>query len=199
MLRVGSTVVSILIVAVAAGSASAQSLAAAAKKEQERRKTATPAKKTYTETDLATGSPVYAPPARTEEPWSGSGTAEVASGQAGARLPEAGSTNDAEAYWRDRFQTARAAIVDAESEVKRWEKLGTRARTNGGTLEMRDCTIAREAKPGEKIRLRSCPPSSTTFMGGLEGARKALADARKALVDLESEARQKGALAAWMR
>jgi hypothetical protein len=201
VLKIWSTLTALVILAASAVPGHAQGLADVAKKEQQRRKAAPPAQKIYTEDDLAAGRPAAASPVAISDDAKPTGGAAAQSPSAVAGEPRGPTPqSQGESYWRGRFGAAREAIATAEARLQHWERLGTRARSNGGTVDFRDCSAARAAaKPGDRIRLSTCAPTDRSLMGELDAAREAVAAARKALIDLESEARRNGALPAWMR
>ena len=196
-MNVRSRLVSLLIVFVGVDFATAQTLAEAAKKEQQRRKTASSPGKTYTENDLTAVRPADSTPASAGGGSGADGSAATATSKASSPSNKQG---EGEAYWRGRFRAARERIVKAEAEVKRLEDVSARFRSNGATITTHDCSAQEAAgKPGDRILIRSCPQTGTTFLGELEAARNAVTEARQALSDLETEARQRGALPAWSR
>jgi hypothetical protein len=117
------------------------------------------------------------------------------SGQPPPAAPEAAAGEDSsfaggapEAHWRQRAKDQRAAIRAAEELVKRLEDRVDALRNDRAPISMMD--PAREQTRQNEL---------AKALQDLEAARKALADARKTLDDLEDEARRKGVPPGWLR
>ena len=123
------------------------------------------------------------------------------------------SRADDESYWRSRARAARAAVDNAEREVRRLEssvgvvapaapagaacQTGTSASMAGrGAIELRELA---------KKSAKSCDAEVLRQQEGykrrdqLDAARQRLVQAQRALADLEDEARRARALPGWLR
>jgi hypothetical protein len=205
---------------VAPASSFSQGLGDAAKREKARRAEAKPADpaRIYTN-DSVGGNPTngtYSAPGGTAAPPAGSGAA----GSPGAPRPvrpagagSAPSSGGSEAYWRGRAASARAAVDSAEERVAQLEAESARngpytpgqtagACTEGtmplageSTIALRDRAKGSKTCDAEVLRIQN----SQRLHGEVEAARTRLDALRKALVDLEDEARKAGALPGWLR
>jgi hypothetical protein len=214
-------------VAVLAASArvDAQSLADAARKEQERRAkqqgAARPAK-TITEDELATtgqgGGTVSAPASSDYTPapdtpsaaagmWSARAATSAASGVTSA------PSGAGEAYWRGRMASARSAVAAAEIRLKQAQdaadKLGPprpgprTAPCQAGTIVIPGRTPTQILEDSRKYK-KTCGNDSEGYAQDraypeVERARSSLDAARKAVGELEEQARRAGALPGWLR
>jgi hypothetical protein len=179
-----------------AGGASGQSLAEAAKREKERRAKAGSSGPAFTDEDLKR---------RGEGEASASGDAGDSSGRPAGEgstgdkttgsksfTPKARADAGDEAYWRRRAKAARDAVAAAEAPVAQAQ----------ATLDQTQAGI-RQPQPGDA--LKQVPPSPVAdgdrraAEANLAAAKAELARARKALEDLEDEARRKGVLPGWLR
>jgi len=194
------------------GLAAAQDLGSAARREQERRQREKPSGSagaaTYTEADLnkgklppcvpptptppprvvappgwtfATPTPSATPPCATPAPV----TAPAAGGPPTTEAPDARGTED---YWRSRASRARAAITDAEANVRQLETRVAGLRNDMSPVGTNDPNRlqTREAELGRAIT-------------ELEAAQRSVTAAQQALADLEEEARRKGVPPGWLR
>jgi hypothetical protein len=214
----------VLVLAVA-GPAGAQGLGDAARKEKSRRtdtKPKEPATVYTNDTILPTGdgqpskgtfsspagnspaaSSAVTPPASPALPRSGSA---VAAPEAGAASSAAQPEERGESYWRSRLQQAQAAIAAADRRLRDLEAQASREALMPDKHPM-DCSTTR--LPGETFMAwrdrsaalaKKCAGSSFADAAGqLEGARQEAAAARKALDDVQEEARRAGALPGWLR
>ena len=175
--------------------ASGQSLGEAARKEKERRQKAGPTGPAFTDDDLrgyAEGGPAAKGAARGPDKSTAGekGSADKATKEGTARGGEGAGD---EAYWRARAKTARAAVEGAEARVAQAEA-AVRAAPAGGI---------RQPQPGDA--LAQVPPpvvkdaEHQAAEAALAAARSDLERAKKALADLEEEARRKGVLPGWLR
>jgi hypothetical protein len=178
-----------------ASSLSAQSLADVARKEGERREGAQPAAKTYTNKDLKAvraaepAAPAQATPgadAATPAAPPADADAKPASGPAaGADTPKApdASASDAsrevkdQAYWAKRLAGLRDQLSRDETYV---EALQTRINALTMDFVNRDDPIQRDQIERDRLK-------------------KAIEQDRKAIADLEEEARRAGVPAGWLR
>ena len=174
--------------------ASGQSLGEAARKEKERRQKAGPTGPAFTDDDLRG----YAEGGAAAKGGAGapdkSAAGEKASADKATKEGTArggGGAGD-EAYWRARAKAARAAVAAAQARVAQAEAAAQA--TPAGI---------RQPQPGDA--LTQVPPPLVTDAdhraaeAALAAARSDLEAAKKALADLEEEARRKGALPGWLR
>ena len=192
---------SILVLLVAAPAVSrAQSLGEVAKREEEKQEKKKksgkpPAKvKVYTEEDLKkareseSGALTVLPENGNLEAGgaaaSSSDDDEVVSGEG----RPAGGRRRTEAYWRGRATRAREAVDEADGKVR--------------DLEARIAALRNDMNPvntQDPNRLQTRDRELQEAMDGLDAARRAADAARKALADLEEEARRAGAMPGWVR
>lgn len=162
--------------------ARAQSLADVARKEQERRKTTKPATKVLTNKDLGSGalaSP-FVPPADPKALDAKSGEPEAPA--AGA---EAAPVRD-QAYWSGRLKELRTQI-DRDQTYS--DALQSRINSLNADFVNRDDPAQRATI--ERDRQRA--------VAELERLSKAIAEGKKAVADLEEEARRAGVPPGWLR
>jgi len=190
---------SILVLLVAAPAVSrAQSLGEVAKREEEKQEKKKksgkpPAKvKVYTDEDLKKARESESG-ALTVLPENGnleSGTVsssdddEVVSGEG----RPAGGRRRTETYWRDRATRLRDAVTEADGKVR--------------DLEARIAALRNDMNPvntQDPNRLQTRDRELQEATDGLDAARRAADAARKALADLEEEARRAGAMPGWVR
>lgn len=179
-----------------AGGVSGQSLAEAAKREKERRTKVGSSGPAFTDEDLKRHG---------EEDASTSGDAGDSSGRPAGEGPAGDKTTGGksftpkaregagdEAYWRRRAKAVRDAVAAAEAPVAQAQ----------ATLDQTQAGI-RQPQPGDAMK--QVPPSTVTDSArraaeaNLAAAKAELARARKAMEDLEDEARRKAALPGWLR
>ena len=180
----------------AAGGVSGQSLAEAAKREKERRAKTGPSGPAFTDEDLKQHGEAAVSTSGDADDSAGKPAGEAIGGgkSAGGKsaTPKARGGAGDEAYWRGRAKARRDALAAAESRVAQAEAAGENPQ--GGL---------RQPLPGDAMK--QVPRSTAT--GGdqpagatnLDAAKAELARARKALEDLEDEARRKGVLPGWLR
>jgi len=197
--------------------AAAQGLGDAAKREKARRAEAKPAEpaRVYTN-DSVGGSPshgTYSAPGGSAAP---AATPTSPSGPAASPVrPSAGSAaaGAGESYWRARAATARSAVDDAEKRVADLEAAEARngpytpGQTPGAcvqgaipstgetAIELRDRAGRSKVCDAEVLRIQN----SQRLHAAVATARADLEAARKALADLDDEARRAGALPGWLR
>ena len=172
------------MVAVGLGSApvGGQTLADVAKKEEERRKTVKPADKTYTNKDLGTlppGTP-SPPPAK-----------PAASTDAAAKEPEKPAEQEKEpvkdqAYWAGRLKELQTQLQRDQTYV---DALQTRVNSLATDLVNRD-------DPAQRAVLAS---DRQKALGELDRLKKQIEATKKAIADLEEEARRANVPPGWLR
>jgi hypothetical protein len=172
------------IVAVGLGSAPAagQTLADVAKKEEERRKTVKPADKTYTNKDLGTlppGTP-SPPPAK-----------PAASTDSAARETEKPAEQENEpvkdqAYWAGRVKELQTQLQRDQTYV---DALQTRVNSLATDLVNRDDPAQRGVLASERQKA----------LGELDRLKKQIEATKKAIADLEEEARRANVPPGWLR
>jgi len=193
------TLLSILVLLVAAPAVSrAQSLGEVAKREEEKQEKKKksgkpPAKvKVYTDEDLKkareneSGALTVLPENGNLESGtvSSSDDDEVVSGEG----RPVGGRRRTETYWRDRATRLRDAVTEADGKVK--------------DLEARIAALRNDMNPintQDPNRLQTRDRELQEATDGLDAARRAADAARKALADLEEEARRAGAMPGWVR
>lgn len=167
-----------------AGGVSGQSLAEAAKREKERRARSGPTGPAFTDEDLKEHG---------EAAGSTSGDAGDSAGKPAGEgaTPRGRAGAGDEAYWRGRAKARRDAVAAAEARVARAQA----SDAQGGGIR----------QPLPIDAMKQVPRSTATGRdqqgtdANLEAAKAELARARKALEDLEDEARRKGILPGWLR
>ena len=171
----------------AAAPLSAQSsLADVAKKEQERRKTVKTPAKVLTNKDLAPAPAVTPPPATSSDatpPAAADGTkpATPAEGEKKAEEP----AKD-QAYWSKR-------LADLQNALSRNETFAV-------ALQSRINALANEyTNQGDGVRQQAIAVERQKALADLDGLTKEIADGRKAITDLQEEARRSGVPAGWLR
>jgi hypothetical protein len=197
-MRLTTLLAVLALLAAAPAVARAQSLGEVAKKEQEKQekkkkdKTGKPPAKVYTDEDLkkareseAGAVTVLPENGNLESGSASSGDDEVASGEEGR---PAGGRRRTETYWRDRAARARNAVEEADAKVK--------------DLEGRIAALRNDMNPvntQDPNRLQSRDRELREAIDALDAARVSADAARKALADLEEEARRAGAMPGWLR
>lgn len=174
----------------------AQGLGEVAKREQEKqekkKKSGKPPAtvKVYTDEDLKkareseSGAVTVLPENGNLESGSSSSDDEVVSGEG----RPAGGKRRTETYWRDRATRLRDAVSEADVKVR--------------DLESRVAAIRNDMNPvntQDPNRLQSRDRELREAIDALDAARQSADAARKALADLEEEARRAGALPGWLR
>jgi hypothetical protein len=99
-----------------------------------------------------------------------------------------GGRRRTETYWRDRAARARSAVEEADAKVK--------------DLEGRIAALRNDMNPvntQDPNRLQSRDRELREAIDALDAARLSADAARKALADLEEEARRAGAMPGWLR
>jgi hypothetical protein len=178
-----------------AGGVSGQSLAEAAKREKERRAKSGPTGPAFTDEDLKEHGEAAGSTSGDAGDSAGKPAGEDAGGDksAGGRsfTPKGRAGAGDEAYWRGRAKARRDAVAAAEARVARAQA----SDAQGGGIR----------QPLPIDAMKQVPRSTATGRdqhgtdANLEAAKAELARARKALEDLEDEARRKGILPGWLR
>jgi hypothetical protein len=184
-----------VVVAVAAPLA-AQSLADVAKKEEERRKQAAPAGKVYTNKDLGPVPPAPEPsadaaakadtkPEKESEKGAGGATGDKAADKS-ADKDKAGAPPKDQKYWHDRMQKAREA---ADRDQTLADAMQSRINALTTDFVNRDDPAQRAVIARDRDRA----------LAELDRLKKQIVDDRKAITDLEEEARRAGVPPGWLR
>ncbi len=178
------------IVAVGLGSApiAGQTLADVAKKEEERRKTTKPADKTYTNKDLGTLPPGTPPPAQAKP----AATTDAAAKETG-KPPGQEKDQDKEkepakdqAYWSGRMKELQTQLQRDQTYV---DALQTRVNSLATDFVNRDDPAQRGVLAGERQKA----------LGELDRLKKQIEATKKAIADLEEEARRANVPPGWLR
>jgi hypothetical protein len=176
--------------------ASAQTLADVAKKEEERRKQ-TPAGKVYTNNDVGPATPAP-PPAEARgdkaadaKPSDASaaddkGDAKPSEGKAGAAADKPAAAVKDQKYWRERITAARLAV---ERDTGYAEAMQTRINALTTDFVNRDDPAQRAVIERDRNRA----------LAELDRLKKQIVDDKKAVADIEEEARRAGVPPGWLR
>lgn len=171
----------LLVVAVSGGAASAQSLGDVAKKEEARRK-ATTATKVYTNKDLGGARPGETPAGATTPPATTPATPPAAEE---AKDKEKGPAKD-KGYWSGRMKGLQGQL---ERDQNYADAMQTRINALTTDFVNRDDPAQRSLV--ERDRQKS--------VGELARLKKSIEDGKKAIADLEEEARRAGVPPGWLR
>jgi len=182
---------------VSVASLSAQSLADVAKKEEERRKQAPSAGKVYTNKDLLPAPPVSTPPAGVEAkdaPKEGDAAKDKEAGAADKDAdkdkekdkdkPATGARD--EKYWRDRMKSALEA---ADRDQTLADAMQSRINALTTDFVNRDDPAQRAVIAKDRDRA----------LAELDRLKQAIIKDKKAITDLEEEARRAGVPPGWLR
>jgi len=171
----------------------AQSLADVAKKEEERRKSVTAPAKVYTNKDLnpvPAGSPPPSAPAK-----AGDGAAKDKDKEAdtdakgkGSKAPEAGDKTAVkdQAYWAARYKALQDALLRDQNYA---DAMQTRINSLNADFVNRD-------DPAQRAVIERDRQKALAELGRLKTS---VLETRKAIADLEEEARRAGVPPGWMR
>jgi hypothetical protein len=171
----------------------AQSLADVAKKEEERRKSVTAPAKVYTNKDLnpvPAGSPPPSDPAK-----AGDGAAKDKDKEAdtdakgkGSKAPEAGDKTAVkdQAYWAARYKALQDALLRDQNYA---DAMQTRINSLNADFVNRD-------DPAQRAVIERDRQKALAELGRLKTS---VLETRKAIADLEEEARRAGVPPGWMR
>jgi hypothetical protein len=171
----------LLIVALSGGVAGAQSLADVARKEESRRKTA-PSAKVYTNKDLS-GQPAGTPATTTPPP---AGTPAAPAPAATAEEAKDKAPAKDQAYWSGRMKALQSQV---ERDANYADAMQTRINSLTTDFVNRDDPAQRAIV--ERDRQKS--------VAELARLKKSIDDTKKAVADLEEEARRAGAPPGWLR
>lgn len=170
--------------------ASAQSLGELAKREQERKKATPPAKKTYTNDDLKqVPAPSGTPGKPSEDPQTGDAAkAAAAKGEPAKVADEKKPAEPAkdETYWRGRITAAREDIRRNEAF-----KEALQSRINALTADF----SARD-DPYQRAKIADDRQKALAEMARVS---EEIEKSKKAVVDIEEEARRAGVPPGWLR
>lgn len=165
------------------------SLADVAKKEQERRKTVKTPSKVLTNKDLAPAPAVTPPPAASSD--ATASTAPAAADGTKPATPAEGEKKAEEpaqdqAYWSKR-------AIDLQSALSRNETFAV-------AMQSRINALANEyTNQGDGVRQQAIAVERQKALADLDGLTKEIADGRKAITDLQEEARRSGVPPGWLR
>jgi hypothetical protein len=184
------------LVVLCSGVARAQSLGDVAKKEEERRKAVKSPGKVYTNDDLRRY-PVAPPPqppaeggAAGSDPAAPADPVAAAKAQEGIRAPEEvpakGGEKRDETYWKTRIMSAREQLRRSEAFV---EAMQTRVNSLTNDFYARD-------DPAQRAQIWS---QRTGALDEIDRLTKEIAAQKKAIADIEEEARHEGVPPGWLR
>lgn len=173
---------------------SAQSLADVARKEQERRKTQPPATKVYTNKDLGEAPPATMP---VPAPPSGASTGSSSSSGDTATKDDKGAKSDADkdakgdkakgqAQWADRIKSARETLDHDSTFVD-----ALQSRVNALTTD-----FVNRDDPAQRATIEA---DRQKAMSELARMKQKLVEDRKAIADIEEDARRAGVPPGWLR
>jgi len=175
-----------LLTIVALGTASAslagQTLADVARKEEERRKTVKAEGKTYTNKDLGTlppGTPAPPPPAKPATP------ADADPAKDAEKPADKEPVKD-QAYWAGRMKELQTQVQRDQTYV---DALQTRVNSLATDFVNRDDPAQRAVLTGERQKA----------LGELDRLKKQIEAGKKAIADLEEEARRANVPPGWLR
>ena len=189
--RTAAGLLSLSMVAVAGGELRAQSLGDLAKTEEQRRKAIKSPAKVYTNKDLGSVPPVASAPAAPAEPPAEKAAADGA--KDGAK-PASGTTDAAkavedakgQAYWSGRSKDLQSQL---ERDMGYAEAL--QSRINALTTD-----FTNRSDPAQRAVIEA---DRTKALGELDRLTQAIQNDKKAVSDLEEEARRSGVPPGWLR
>lgn len=187
--RIAAVFLSLSIAAAAAGPAWAQSLADLAKTEEQRRKTIKSPAKVYTNKDLGNQPPGPGAPAASGVP-AKDAAAEPAKGEAkpadGANQSKPVEGAKDQAYWSGRTK-------DLQSQLERDQSYAEalQSRINALTTD-----YANRSDPAQRAVVES---DRVKALGELDRLTQAIQNDKKAIADLDEEARRSGVPPGWLR
>lgn len=181
-------IVLLLLILAVAGTARAQSLAEVAKREEERRKTVPDTGKVYTNKDLTA-----VPGGSTAPPPASASKSGDASKDAGKSAKDAKGTEDKDkepakdqAYWAGRLKTLQDQLLRDQNYA---DAMQTRINSLSADFVNRD-------DPAQRAVLERDRQKSVAELARLT---KLVQDTKKAIVDLQEEARRAGVPPGWLR
>ena len=166
----------------ASASLAGQTLADVARKEEERRKTVKAAGKTYTNKDLGTlppGTPAPPPPAKPATP------ADADPAKDAEKPADKEPVKD-QAYWAGRMKELQTQVQRDQTYV---DALQTRVNSLATDFVNRDDPAQRAVLTGERQKA----------LGELDRLKKQIEAGKKAIADLEEEARRANVPPGWLR
>jgi hypothetical protein len=169
----------------------AQSLADVAKKEEERRKSVTAPAKVYTNKDLnpvPAGSPPPPAPAKAGDGAVKDKDADTDAKGKGSKAPEAGDKTAVkdQAYWAARYKALQDALLRDQNYA---DAMQTRINSLNADFVNRD-------DPAQRAVIERDRQKALAELGRLKTS---VLETRKAIADLEEEARRAGVPPGWMR
>ncbi|MEO8500788.1 MAG: hypothetical protein ABI565_07720 [Vicinamibacteria bacterium] len=168
--------------------AHSQDLAALARKEKERRARITKPVKVLTEDD---GKAAAASGAGSVTSLGGSGTAPAESAETASKAQPPAEVEAQKAAWQARAAAARSAVTTAEKTLAQMEKDLSTYRS--------DMTPVSAADAQDPMRLQKRDARIVEMNKQIEAQKVAVADAKKAIIAFEEEARRAGVPAGWLR
>lgn len=166
----------------------AQDLATLARKEKERRAKVAKPVKVLTEED---GKDAAAKGAGSVTSLGGEASAPSTSAETPSKGQAPAETEAQRAAWQARATTARAAVTNAEKALTQMERELSTYRS--------DMTPVSAADAQDPMRLQKREVRIVEMNKRIEAQKTAIADAKKALVAFEQEARRRGVPAGWLR
>jgi len=169
--------------------AGGQDLAALARKEKARRAAVPKPARVLTEEDVR----ATAPDAPSPTPTTGSepATASTPSVEPPSSEALAAREEQERGQWKERAEAVRDAIKQAEARLSLLEKEFVALRS--------DLTQVSAAEAQDPMRLQKRDQKIAESYQAIEAQKRAVADARKALTQLEEDARRKGVPPGWIR
>ncbi len=162
-----------------------QTLADVAKKEEERRKTAKPADKTYTNKDLGTLPAGTPPPPQPAKPAASTDPAAKETEKPADQEKEKEPVKD-QAYWAGRMKELQTQLQRDQTYV---DALQTRVNSLATDFVNRDDPAQRGVLSSERQKA----------LGELDRLKKQIEATKKAIADLEEEARRANVPPGWLR
>jgi hypothetical protein len=187
--RLRSVVTAVLIVSSSAARLGAQSLADVGKKEEERRKSTPQPAKVYTNKDLSpapAGSAAPVPAAKdAKDSAAAKGATKDAKDGKGGDAKDGGGTKD-QKYWSDKMKSLREQLDRDQTFLDALQN-----KINSLTTE-----FVNRDDPAQRTVIEQNRQKALGELGRLQ---KAILDDKKAITDLEEEARRAGVSPGWLR
>ena len=174
----------IVVMGLGSGPVHGQTLADVAKKEEERRKTVKGSGKTYTNKDLGS-LPPGTPPPPAAKPAASTDAAAKDAEKPGEQEKEKEPAKD-QAYWAGRIKELQTQLQRDQTYV---DALQTRVNSLASEFVNRDDPAQRGVLAGERQKA----------LGELERLKKQIEATKKAIADLEEEARKANVPPGWLR
>jgi hypothetical protein len=192
-LRLQTAVLALLVVAACGATArmaGAQSLADVAKKEEERRKSVSAKAKVYTNKDLAAVPPGSAPPSSgtssSTAPTTDADSAKDAKAPPAAKPEKDGEPPKDQAYWSGRLKALQDKL---DRDISFADALQTKVNSLTADFVNRD-------DPAQRAVIERDRQKALTQVVALQ---KDIANGKKAIADLQEEARRAGVPPGWLR